>query len=107
MPAFPDVALSTAEIVPGAEWEITAQVSEDLDIPWLIRFWFTDSDNVALLGQESLETPSTPGVSQFHKVTDANGQCVFSIKHTGALAKFLNATVIGRVTTTVNPLIFL
>lgn len=95
--AYPDVEITLAEIVAGQEWEVTAQVSEDIDIPWLIRFHFVDSALVP--GKESLTPPEVPGISQFFKVTDADGAVSFRVSNVGAGTWYLCGAVVGRVTT--------
>lgn len=95
--AYPDVELSIAQIVAGREWKVMAQVSEDIDIPWLVRFHFVDDPDV--LNVEVINVPEVPGVSQFFKVTDENGYVEFSVTNSTSGAWYLCAAVVGRVAT--------
>jgi len=105
--AYPDVEVEIAEIVEDQEWEVTARVSEDIDIPWLIRFHFVDAipGSTGELGQESLAPPETPGVSQFFKVTDKDGELSFRVANATDGTWYLCAAVVGRVATS-DPIVF-
>lgn len=73
--------------------DVTIQVAE-ADY-WLLYCWFIDGATIT--GAESLTPPTTPGVSNFYKVTDSTGLAAFTIENTPAWQGHLCAAIVGRV----------
>lgn len=83
--------------VSGTSSDVSRTVSIQVVDPsyWLLHCWFIDGDTVT--EYESLTPPSTPGVSNFKKVTDATGLVEFDIENDPPWQGRLCAVLVGRV----------
>lgn len=109
MPGFPSLTITPSPLDDGS-FDVYAQVAADnLDIPWLIRFWFVTSaeNDIGQLSNEALVVPDTPGVSQFFKVTEgATGAVSFNVNHEGAGTWYLCGAIVGTVATSTRSMPF-